>query len=78
MSDEICKRFATKLLKIREAKKMSQGQLSLEADCSKSYIGQIENGQKFPTVKMIAKLSRALGIHVKELFDFEYDLNKDD
>ena len=78
MNDEICQKFATKLQKLREIKKMSQGQLSLEADCSKSYIGQIENGKKFPTVKMIAKLSRALGVHIKELFDFEYDLKKMD
>lgn len=78
MTDEICRNFAIKLKKLRESKNISQGQLSLDADCSKSYIGQIENGQKFPTVKMIAKLSRALGVHIKELFDFEYHLNKDD
>lgn len=77
MKDEICKKFATKLQEIRKAKKMSQGQLSVEAECSKSYIGQIEGGQKFPTIKMIAKLSRALGVHMRELFDFDYDISQE-
>lgn len=78
MNDEICKNFAIKLKELRESKNISQGQLSLDADCSKSYIGQIENCQKFPTVKMVAKLSRALGVHVKEFFDFDYKIEQND
>ena len=77
MNDEICQKFATKVQELRVAKGFSQGKLSVEAECSKSYIGKIENGQKMPTLKTIAKLSRALGVHVKELFDFEYDLNNE-
>ncbi|MDD3149354.1 MAG: helix-turn-helix transcriptional regulator [Candidatus Gastranaerophilales bacterium] len=78
MSEEICQKFGTKLQELREAKGFSKGKLSVEADCDKSYIGKIERGEKTPGLKTIAKLSRALGIHVKELFDFEYDINKED
>lgn len=74
MSDEICRKFAIKLKELRTAKKISQGKLSVDAECAKSYIGMIENGKKMPTIKFIAKLSRALKIHVKELFDFEYNI----
>ena len=74
MNDEICKNFAIKLKQIRKSKKMSQGKLSVEAECSKSYIGMIENGKKVPTLTIIASLSRALNIHIKELFDFDYKL----
>ena len=77
MNDEICQKFATKVQKLRVEKGLSQGQLSIEADCSKSYIGKIENCQKMPTLKTIAKLSRALGVHIKELFDFEYDMDNE-
>lgn len=78
MNEEVYKKFATKLQELRKAKNFSKGQLSVEAECSKSYIGKIESGQKFPNFKMLVKLADALGVHVKELFDFEYDLNKDD
>lgn len=73
MKDEICRKFAIKLKEIREAKNVSQGKLSVEAECAKSYIGMIENGKKMPTLKIIAKLARALKVHVKDLFDFEYN-----
>lgn len=78
MNDEICQNFATKLQELRELKKFSKGKLSVEAECSKSYIGKIECGQKIPSLKTIAKLSRALGIHIRDLFDFEYDITKED
>lgn len=73
MQDEICRKFAIKLKEIRKAKKVSQGDLSLEADCAKSYIGMLENGKRVPTLTTIAKLAKALKVHVKEFFDFEYE-----
>lgn len=78
MNEEVYQKFATKLQELRKAKKFSKGQLSVEAECSKSYIGKIESGQNFPNFKMIVKLADALGIHVKELFDFDYDINNND
>lgn len=77
MSDEICQKFAIKLKNLRLEKKMSQGELSVEAECAKSYIGMLENGQRTPSLAVIAKLSRALGVHIKELFDFEYEILRD-
>ena len=77
MNDEICKNFATKLKQIRKAKKISQGKLSVDAECAKSYIGMIENGKRIPNLKMIAKFSRALKIHIKEFFDFEYNFEEE-
>lgn len=77
MEDEVFKKFATKLQELREAKGFSKGNLSIEADCSKSYIGKIESGQKTPGLKTMVKLSRALGVHIKDLFDFDYDIDKE-
>ena len=75
MNKDVYQKFATKLQELRKAKNFSKGQLSVEAECSKSYIGKIESGQKFPNFKMLVKLAEALGVHLKDLFDFEYDLN---
>ena len=74
MYSEICQKFATKLQELRSAKGLTQEHLALDADVDKSYIGKIENGQKMPTLKTIAKLALALDVHVRELFDFDYKI----
>ena len=71
MEDSICKNFAKKLKEIREKKGLSKGQLSSLADCDMSYIGKIERGEKYPTLRMIAKFAVALEVPAKDLFDFE-------
>lgn len=70
MKCDICKGFATKLQEIRKQKGLSKGQLSGLAGCDMSYIGKIERCEKFPNIKMIAKLANALEVPVKDLFDF--------
>lgn len=71
MIDSICKNFAKKLKEIREKKGLSKGQLSSLAGCDMSYIGKIERGEKYPTLKTIAKFAVALEVPAKNLFDFE-------
>ena len=71
MEDNICKNFAKKLKELREKKGLSKGQLSSLADCDMSYIGKIERGEKYPTLKMIAKLAIALDVPAQDLFVFE-------
>ena len=68
MEDNICKNFAKRLKEIREKKGLSKGQLSSLADCDMSYIGKIERCEKFPTLKMIAKLAIALDVPAQDLF----------
>ena len=72
MEDSICKNFAKRLKEIREKQGLSKGQLSSLADCDISYIGKIERSEKYPNLKMIAKLAVALGVSAKDLFDFEW------
>ena len=71
MIDSICKNFAKKLKEIREKKGLSKGQLSSLAGCDMSYIGKIERGEKYPTLKTIAKIAVALEVPAKDLFIFE-------
>ena len=71
MIDSICKNFAKKLKEIREKKGLSKGQLSSLVGCDMSYIGKIERGEKYPTLKTIAKFAVALDVLAKDLFIFE-------
>ncbi|MEK3984263.1 helix-turn-helix transcriptional regulator [Paenibacillus sp. FSL K6-3166] len=45
----------------------SQEQLALNAGVNTSYIGQIERGEKNPTIKTLEKISKALGITLIDL-----------
>lgn len=66
------KRFGAKLAYIRKAQKLSQMKLAEMVDMNFNYIGQIERGEANVTIKTIKILSNALGVEVKELFDFSF------
>ncbi len=52
----------------REVKKWSQERLAEEADIHTSYIGQIERGLRYPSLKILFKIADALNIKILELF----------
>lgn len=52
----------------------SQEQLAEKSYCHPTYIGQIERGEKNPTIESIEKITKALGISLSQLLekiDFE-------
>lgn len=53
---------------IREAKKMSQGDIEKRCGLLRAYISRIENGHTVPTVETLEKLARALGVRMYQLF----------
>lgn len=53
--------FATNLRRLRNAKGISQEELAYEAEMSRSYLAQLETGTFFVSIKIIGKLSEALG-----------------
>lgn len=55
------------LKKIREAKKMSQGDVMRGMGCSRSYVSNIENGKTNPTLETISKLAKVLDVSTIEL-----------
>lgn len=60
-------RLGKNLKSIREAKKMSQGDVMRAMGCSRSYISNIENGKTNPTLETISKLAKVLGVSTGEL-----------
>ena len=51
----------------RQAKRMTQEALALEADMKRSYLSELEAGKRNPTVKALGRLAIALGIEAAEL-----------
>ncbi len=53
---------------LRSNRKMSQEDLALECEINKNYLSDLERGCRNPTVKVLAKIARGLGISLSELF----------
>ncbi len=53
---------------LRLQKKMSQEDLALECNINKNYLSDLERGSRNPTIKIVAKIARGLGISLSELF----------
>lgn len=51
----------------RQAKRMTQEALALEADMKRSYLSELEAGKRNPTVKALGRLAIALEIEAAEL-----------
>ena len=61
------KAFAEELRKARENKGLTQEKLGFESGYHRTYISQLERGQKSPTLKAVFKVAEALGIKASEL-----------
>ena len=63
------KAFGKALKKIRLKKKLTQEDLSLEAQLARVYISELEYGKKIPSIETIFKLSKGLNIKCSRLMD---------
>ncbi|MEK3881748.1 helix-turn-helix transcriptional regulator [Paenibacillus sp. PL2-23] len=66
MSD-IVQRVGENIRILRKAKGLSQEQLALRSDINASYMGQIERGDKNPTIDVLGKVAAALNTPLEEL-----------
>jgi transcriptional regulator with XRE-family HTH domain len=60
------KRIAT----LRRSQKISQEDLADRSNYSVEFISLVERGVNSPSVDGLAKIAKALGVEVKDLFDF--------
>jgi transcriptional regulator with XRE-family HTH domain len=57
-----------RLRQYRKKANLTQEEVSFRSGLHHTYIGQLERGEKNATIESIAKLSRAFGISLEELF----------
>jgi len=62
------KQVSKKIASFRKRKGLSQEKLALNADLNRAYIGYIERGERKPTVSTLAKIAKALGVKLDQLF----------
>jgi transcriptional regulator with XRE-family HTH domain len=66
--DRSIRDFAIRVRELRNARGVSQEKLAEEAGIHRTYLGGIELGLRNPSLKNIARIARALGVPIKELF----------
>lgn len=65
---DINKQLGMRIKYLRTLKKWSQEDLALEAEVNKNYLSDLERGERNPTVKVLEKIAKALGISISDLF----------
>ena len=59
--------LAANLRRLRNEKGLAQDDLAYEAEVSRSYLSQLEKGTFYASLKILEKLSKALGVEPYEL-----------
>ena len=63
-----CVTFGRKVRKFRLLRSLSQESLADKTGIHRTYIGGIERGERNPTLLMIHRIAKSLGIDLPELF----------
>jgi transcriptional regulator with XRE-family HTH domain len=61
--------FGKRLSEVRKKKNITQEKLADAVELHRTYIGFIEQGKRNPSIGNIYKISKALKISLKELFE---------
>lgn len=62
--------FGERVRRLRHQRGLSQEALAHEAGLDRSYMGQVERGEKNISLLYVEKIARALGVPVVQLFRF--------
>ena len=64
-------KFGKQVARLRAEKGCSQEELALRSGINRTYMGEIERGEKSPSLIVITKIAKGLGISKKLLMDYE-------
>jgi transcriptional regulator with XRE-family HTH domain len=63
--------FGSRIRSIREAANLSREVAAERADTGANYLGEVERGEKFPTLEMIERIAAALEVSPSAFFEYE-------
>lgn len=75
--DNLSKQVGKRIRQIRELKGIKQCDLAEELNMEPSNLTRIENGYQFPKEKNLVKIAKALKVEVKDIFEFQDEMKKD-
>tara|TARA_R110001583_G_scaffold49447_5_gene154874 strand:- start:425 stop:745 length:321 start_codon:yes stop_codon:yes gene_type:complete len=65
--------FGRNMKRLRNSQNLSLRQMATRCNIDYSDIGKIEKGNRNIQMSTVLELSKGLGVHPKELFDFEFE-----
>jgi transcriptional regulator with XRE-family HTH domain len=68
---DLQKKLGNRIRELRKKRKMTQALLAEKTDLSDNFIGLLERGQTTPSLETLDKISKALKVPIRELFEFE-------
>lgn len=63
--------FGSRIRSIREAASLSRELVAEKADINANYLGEIERGEKWPSIEVIQRLAGALSVSPSAFLEFE-------
>lgn len=69
MSEQVL--FGRQVRAIRKTAKLSREKLAERAGINSNYLGEIERGEKWPSLEIISSLAKILNVAVIRFFDYE-------
>lgn len=63
--------FGNRIRSIREAANLSRETAAERAGTGANYLGEVERGEKFPTLEMLERIAAALKVSPSALFEYE-------
>lgn len=63
--------FGRKIRAVREATQSSRESVAERAGINANYLGEIERGEKWPSLEVITALADAVSVRPTDFFDFE-------
>ena len=71
MNTKVLEKLGKNLKKYRLDCGMTQEILAEKVGIHPTYVGKLESGKYNPSVKLLFKVSRALGVKLSDIFDFD-------
>lgn len=76
ISKDLQKQIGNKLTELRIKNKQTQHDIEFLTGIDSGEVSKYEQGKRNLTVKTLAKFAVALNVHPKDLFKFEFDIQK--
>lgn len=76
ISTDLQKQIGYKIAELRIKNKQTQHDIEFLTGIDSGEVSKYEQGKRNVTIKTLAKFALALNVHPKDLFNFEFDIEK--
>jgi len=73
-NDDVKVLLGRRIRQLRKIRTMTQEQLGERAGVDYKYLGGIERGERNPSTENLAKIAKALGVKIHEIFVFDHEI----